>query len=64
MRPEGNFPVSDFTDLRTTTLLQGSVMFIRVIHSYVVNDKIDNLLFFWPDSECLKMMFGKMQKFF
>ena len=28
-RPSGDFPVSDFPDLRTTTLLLGSVTFIK-----------------------------------
>ena len=38
-----------------TTQKQDRIGTTRVIHSYVVNDKIDIFLLFWPDSES----FGK-----
>ena len=38
---------------------------IWVIHSNVVNDKIDKLILFWAHSESFgKMMFGKLQRIF
>ena len=38
---------------------------VRVIHSYVVNDKLDILLLFWPDSESFgKWCLEKCKNFF